>query len=328
MMIKFSVWSWGGGSLREIVPKHRLALRSRLPCTDPKSGLRPEMGKKMAEKWILAPPGKGQKMAQKWENWPKNGRKNGSKMAIFPFLGHFFPLFPGRSKIHFSAIFFPFRAGGPIWGLYRAIGIASLAWEILWQYKLEHPQSLSSEVLLSFRRLQKIAWSSFYYCWHQNNSRSQRMAPGPVWSSHSVHIIFLFLLLLQGGSVDLGSGVSGPQAKKSPKSLEKVSQGPGPKSPKLSLEKGPTSQNKPWVFRDFSDLFWDLFRTFGDPGLGDFFETFWRLFGFWPRDSFSQVHGTSTPCCRRNYSLYYQFERKTYFSKWLQSPPFPELSRQ
>ena len=53
-------------------------------------------------------------------------------MASFePFLGQFsrlsaiFPLFPGGAKSHFSAIFFPFRAGGPIWGLYRAIGIAS-----------------------------------------------------------------------------------------------------------------------------------------------------------------------------------------------------------
>ena len=47
--------------------------------------------------------------------------------------------------------------------------------------------------------------------------------------------------------------------------------------------------------------FWRLFgpfsRLFPDfwvPGPGDFFETFLRLFGFWPRDSFSQVHGTSS----------------------------------
>ena len=43
---------------------------------------------------------------------------------------------------------------------------------------------------------------------------------------------------------------------------------------------------------DFSDLFRDFFQTFGTPGPGDFFETFLRLFGFGPRDSFSQVHGT------------------------------------
>ena len=72
----------------------------------------------MAEKWILAPPGKG----------GKNGRKIW-KMAIFdPFLGpfsHFSAIFP--QGLHFSAIFSPFRAGGPIWGLYRAIGIANLS---------------------------------------------------------------------------------------------------------------------------------------------------------------------------------------------------------
>ena len=54
--------------------------------------------------------------ARKGEKWPKNG-----KMGIFdPFWGNlpifrpFFPLFLGGAKIHFSAIFFPFRAGGPI----------------------------------------------------------------------------------------------------------------------------------------------------------------------------------------------------------------------
>ena len=80
-------------------------------------------GRKMAEKWILAP-------------LQKKGGKNGRKMGKLPFLTHFwanfpifrpfFPLFPGGAKIDFSTIFFPFRAGGPIWGLYRAIGIAIL----------------------------------------------------------------------------------------------------------------------------------------------------------------------------------------------------------
>ena len=65
-----------------------------------------EKWEKMAEKWILAPPGKRGKMGQKWS------------------FSHFSAIFPGGAKIHFSAIFFPFRAGGPIWGLYRAIGIA------------------------------------------------------------------------------------------------------------------------------------------------------------------------------------------------------------
>ena len=68
----------------------------------------------MAEKWILAPPGKR----------GKNGRKMGQKWPFSHFLA-IFPLLPGGAKIHFLAIFFPFRAGGPIWGLYRAIGIAT-----------------------------------------------------------------------------------------------------------------------------------------------------------------------------------------------------------
>ena len=58
-------------------------------------------GKKMAEKWILAPPGK----------WPKNGRKMGKLpflthfLANFPIFRPFFSHFPGGAKIHFSAIF-------------------------------------------------------------------------------------------------------------------------------------------------------------------------------------------------------------------------------
>ena len=75
-------------------------------------------------------------------------------------------------------------------------------------------------------------------------------------------------------SVDLGEGVSGPKAKKSPRSLEKASRGlpaPGSQKSEKSLEK----------------------RSEKSPKTGDFFETFWRLFGFWPRDSFSQVHGIS-----------------------------------
>ena len=100
--------------------KRVFELRSRLPCPDTKSGLRPEIGKEWPKNGFWPHREKGKKMAEKWENWPKNG----SKMAIFPFFGHLFPLFPGGAKIHFSANFFPFRAGGPIWGLYRAIGIA------------------------------------------------------------------------------------------------------------------------------------------------------------------------------------------------------------
>ena len=55
---------------------------------------------------------------------------------------------------------------------------------------------------------------------------------------------------------------------------------------------------KIWVLGDFSDLFRDNFQTFGAPGPGDFFETFLRLFGFGPRDSFSQVRGTSKYAAR------------------------------
>ena len=96
-------------------PGGGLFLRSRLPCTDPKSGLRPVMGKN-GRKWILVPSGKGGKLAEKWV-------KNGHFPIFRPFSP---PLFPDGANIHSSAIFFPFRAGGPIWGLYRAIGIASL----------------------------------------------------------------------------------------------------------------------------------------------------------------------------------------------------------
>ena len=52
-----------------------------------------------------------EKLAQ---NWVKNGH--------FPIFRPFFQIFSGGAKIHFLAIFFAYRAGGPIWGLYRAIG--------------------------------------------------------------------------------------------------------------------------------------------------------------------------------------------------------------
>ena len=95
--------------------------------------------------------------------------------------------------------------------------------------------------------------------------------------------------------MDLGEGVS--KAKKSPKSLEKVSRGQGPKSPKKvskKVRKVPKKSLKMGFWRLFGP-FSRLSRTFGSLAPGDCFETFWRLFGFWPRDSFSQVHATSTP---------------------------------
>ena len=88
------------------------------------------------------------------------------------------------------------------------------------------------------------------------------------------------------------------RSKKSQKSPEKVSKkvSAGSRKSEKSLERGPKSLQKPifGFFFDYSDLFQDFFQTFGTPAPGDLFETFSRLFGFGPRDSFSQVHGTST----------------------------------
>ena len=62
-------------------------LRSWLPCTDLVSGLRPEMGKEKADKWILAPQEKrgknGRKMGKLAQKWVTDGH--------FPFFGQFFP---------------------------------------------------------------------------------------------------------------------------------------------------------------------------------------------------------------------------------------------
>ena len=64
----------------------------------------------------------------------RSGKEAGflAKMAIFdPFLGQFsnfsaiFPPFSRWGQDPFSGFLLPFRAGGPIWGLYRAIGIAT-----------------------------------------------------------------------------------------------------------------------------------------------------------------------------------------------------------
>ena len=50
----------------------------------------------------------------------RNGRKRAQERILAP-PDIFRPFFPSGAKIHFSAIFFPFRASGPKWGLYRAI---------------------------------------------------------------------------------------------------------------------------------------------------------------------------------------------------------------
>ena len=75
--------------------------------------------------------------------------------------------------------------------------------------------------------------------------------------------------------MDLGEGVSGPEAKKSRKSLEKVSRARGPESLKKVSKK--VRKVKKTIIRlrfDFSNLSRDFFQTFGTPGPGDFFETF------------------------------------------------------
>ena len=78
-----------------------LCLRSRLPCTVPKSGLRPEK-KKWQKKWMLAPPGK------KGEKWPKNGKigpKMGQKWQFSNFSAIFSLFFPVGPKTIFLPIF-------------------------------------------------------------------------------------------------------------------------------------------------------------------------------------------------------------------------------
>ena len=73
--------------------------------------------------------------------------------------------------------------------------------------------------------------------------------------------------------MDLGEGVSGPKAKKSPKSLKTSLPGPGSQKSEKSLEKGPKSLQKP--ISDFFGTFQTFFKTFFY--FWDFFETFWLL---------------------------------------------------
>ena len=63
------------------------------------------------------------------EKWPKMGKLPFlTHFSISPIFRPFFSHFPGGAKILFSAIFFPFRAGGPKWGLYEATRIANPRW--------------------------------------------------------------------------------------------------------------------------------------------------------------------------------------------------------
>ena len=103
-----------------LIPKQNVVQKNQTIIAIPIALYRPEIGpparngEKMAKKWILAPPGKRGKMAQKVgklaQKWAKNGH--------FPI---FRPVFTLLNP--FFAIFSSFRAR-PIWGLYRAIGIA------------------------------------------------------------------------------------------------------------------------------------------------------------------------------------------------------------
>ena len=81
--------------------------------------------------------------------------------------------------------------------------------------------------------------------------------------------------------MDLGEGVSGPEAKKSQKSLEesleKSLPGPGPKSPKKVSKKVRKVFEDP--FSDFFGLFGPFSRLFSDfwaPASGDFFRDFFE----------------------------------------------------
>ena len=79
------------------------------------SGLQPEMGTKMAEKWILASPGK---MGENGKNGPKMGKMARNSIlshfrATFPILGAIFPHFLDEARSHFSAIFVPISGQVP-----------------------------------------------------------------------------------------------------------------------------------------------------------------------------------------------------------------------
>ena len=76
------------------------------------SGLRPEMGTKMAEQWFLASP----------EKWGKNGPENekigpeNGKIARKWLKMEFRPILQVRPKSIFRPFSSPFRARGPKWG--------------------------------------------------------------------------------------------------------------------------------------------------------------------------------------------------------------------
>ena len=91
--------------------------------------------------------------------------------------------------------------------------------------------------------------------------------------------------------MNLGEGVSGPEAKKSQKSLEKVYQGRVPKVRKKSRKRSEKSKKSENGFLETFRTFFETFFRLSQPPAR---EAFSRLCGFGLRDSFSQVHGTST----------------------------------
>ena len=146
--------------------------------------------------------------------------------------------------------------------------------------------------------MQSLAWPEFWseFCLEHGLSKTSRevrntgvgVDPWALKQFRQAWVLCFGLRFRGPGRRSLGAK-SQKVSKKSRKSLEKAGV---PEVREKSLEKGPKSLQKP-IFRlffDFPDLFRDFFQTFATPAR----ETFLRLFGFWPRDSFSQVHGTSS----------------------------------
>ena len=101
------------------------------------------------------------------------------------------------------------------------------------------------------------------------------------------------------GCVDLGEGVSGPKVKKMSKKSWKSLPGPGHKNPKKVSKKVRKLNSD--LCLTFRTLFGTFFRLLGPGPQETFSRLFWRLVGFWPRDSLSQVHGTSRLAVHGNF---------------------------
>ena len=88
-----------------------LDLRSQLPCTDPKSGLRPEMGKKWPNNGFWPHREKRKKWPENGKTGPKKG-KHGFLGQFSYFFGHFFP-FSRWGQNPFFGHFFPISGRRP-----------------------------------------------------------------------------------------------------------------------------------------------------------------------------------------------------------------------